>query len=167
MSRTGSAVRQPARDSAASGFTLLELLIVVGIAALGVSLSLPLIGKTKDRTTVKAAAQLMAADLRWLRERAIAFGRETALVLETDRNAYTRQFDSQAANGSPALTRDVPAKARMDFLPVASGGQAVATRSIRFFPDGTSSGGGIELAVDGKRYEVSVSWPFGGIQVRE
>ncbi len=37
--------------------------------------------------------------------------------------------------------------------------------AIRFFPDGTSTGGGVEIARDGRRFLVTVDWLTGRVEI--
>ena len=42
-----------------------------------------------------------------------------------------------------------------------------AIGSIRFYPDGSSSGGGVALVHEGLRYEVLVNWLNGSVSIQE
>src|SRR6266851_4843445 len=37
--------------------------------------------------------------------------------------------------------------------------------AIRFFPDGSSTGGGVALSLGGERYDILVDWLTGGVSV--
>ncbi len=37
--------------------------------------------------------------------------------------------------------------------------------SIRFFPDGTSTGGGVEITRDGRKFLVTVDWLTGRVKI--
>jgi general secretion pathway protein H len=141
-----------------AGFTLVELLVVLVIVALVAMLVTPITGRSSDDAKIKAAARTFAADLRWLRQHAVSQRRETSATIEIMANRYARSVDN--------FTRALPPHAKIVFKP-AIPGQSVADPRIRFFPDGTSTGGQIDLASSARTYQVSVSWPFGHVRYRE
>ena len=40
-----------------------------------------------------------------------------------------------------------------------------ATGAIRFFPDGSSTGGGVGLSLGAERYDIQVDWLTGGVSI--
>lgn len=59
-----------------SGFTLLELMIVIAIIAILAALALPSFTTTLDKQRITGAAEAMLADLRWARAEAIKRNRK-------------------------------------------------------------------------------------------
>lgn len=134
------------------GFTILELLVVLAIMALALALAQPLIGKAADRLRLESAQAALLNALKTTRAAAIIRGTEASLVI--DLNARTFR--------SPALpaTR-LPAKIELA-LKVA--GLETTDRShaeIRFYPDGSSTGGDLTIKLEDRIARVCVYWLTG------
>jgi general secretion pathway protein H len=104
-----------------SGATLLEMLVVLGVLGLITGLVFPSVIHPLQRMTQLQARAALAANLRLARAEAARRGRAVVVDLAGDGGGYG--WDSGAVR--------LPAALRID-------GQ---TRSIRFFADGSSSGG--------------------------
>ena len=156
MSPTGERRYPGPEPGGAAGFTLIELLVVLFVVAAVALLALPRSSRSIDDARLKAGVRMLAADLRWLRQQAIAVQQETSLTLDVAGGRYRRSTD--------AAPRALPADLRLHYAPaLATAGLPV----IRFHPDGTSSGGRIDLLGGGRAFHIAVSWPFGRVQVRE
>lgn len=140
------------------GFTLIEMLIGLTLVSLLLTISIPLVSGDRDDARALAAARLLASDLRWLRQEAIARSRETALRVDLETKRYVREVDG--------VQRALPASYGLAFATVAPRDPAEPAR-IRFKADGTSTGGRLDLTRGNRRYGVEVSWPLGRIRVRE
>ncbi|MBH5400951.1 type II secretion system protein GspH [Bradyrhizobium sp. CNPSo 4010] len=131
---------------------MLELLVVLAIIASGLALAQPLIGRTADRLQLESAQTALLNALKTTRAAAIIRGTEASLVI--DLNARTFQ--------SPALpTTMLPAKIELA-LKVA--GLEATDRShaeIRFYPDGSSTGGDLTLRLDDRIARLCVHWLTG------
>lgn len=134
------------------GFTLLELLVVLAIMALALAVAQPLIGRTADRLRLESAQTALLNALKTTRAAAIIRGTEAALVI--DLNARTFR--------SPALPAAMlPAKVELA-LKVA--GLETTDRShaeIRFYPDGSSTGGDLTLRLEDRVARLCVHWLTG------
>jgi general secretion pathway protein H len=126
-----------------SGFTLLEMIIVLVILGLMLALVVTRGPMHSARLDTEAAARELAGALRLARGRAIAQDRSVSIVL----TPHTYQVD-----GLPQHT--VPAD-------VALAGNA----SIRFAPDGSSSGGTLLVQTPTSRTTIVVSWLTGSVEV--
>jgi general secretion pathway protein H len=142
------------RPHSSAGFTFIELLVVLVIVGLIVHLAPPVMQRNMAHAEAKAVARTLVADLRWLREYAIATRRESRLMVDADARKYARTGDRDAR----ALPRDV----RFKLSPSSDDRD-----EILFFPDGTSSGGLIEFVSGPHLYRVEVSWPFGRVSYHE
>ena len=145
--------RQAAR---AGGFTLIEMLVVLGVLGLAAGL-LALRGPPRSPAAeARVAAVEIAQALRLARARAIAADRPVAFLLDLETRAF-RVGDGEWRRLPPG-----PA-----LLLTAVSGQTLGERlgAISFAPDGSSSGGRIELAVPGRRLQIGVDWLTGRVQV--
>lgn len=140
----------------ARGFTLFEMLAVIlliGIAAAAVSIP---VTQGLASARVNAASGELAAALRWTRAQSIVKGE--SLAMEVDTAAATYHAPGKPVVHLPRDMRVAIASARED--------QANATTGrIRFFPDGSSTGGRITLTRGDRQWHVNVAWLTGAIQV--
>jgi general secretion pathway protein H len=149
MSPTGERARR------AAGFTLIELLVVLGILALVLAVAVPLLPGAADRTALRTAASEIAAGLRETRSLALARGRSAAFTLDTARRAY-RIGEAPAWHGLPGNVATELFTATQEQLDDVTG-------DIRFFPDGSSTGGGIRVAQGQVGNEIRVDWLTGRV----
>ncbi|WP_246155916.1 GspH/FimT family pseudopilin [Thiohalocapsa marina] len=170
------------------GFTLVELLVVLAIAGLLLAVTPPLITAALPGVELKAAARRTAGGLRLAREAAIASGRDAAWVIDIEDNRYRilsggsaenhagDQFSDQSSDqlGDQAAVRSGPPEGRGGRLPAGIDIELVAAAAemqsdrvggIRFFPDGTSTGGRVILKRGDSGYQVGVNWLTGRILI--
>ena len=141
------------RASAASGFTLLELLVALAIVSV-VFGTMVLWRPSAVGARVNAAARGVVATLRLARAEAIARNTET-----------TVSFD--ASSGVIAFSRgkwQLPRGAQLT-LTFAESERTAAGGSLRFYPDGQSSGAEINLRLEGRLARVTVSWLTGEARI--
>ena len=141
------------------GFTLVELLVVLAIAGLLLAVTPPLISSAMPGVELKAAARRTAGALRLAREIAIADGRDAAWVIDIDSNRY--RMDGDHRSGSLPAGLDVELVAAEDEM------QSDSVGAIRFFPDGSSTGGRVILKRGDGGYQVGVNWLTGRILIAD
>jgi len=137
------------------GFTLIELAITLAIAAVIMAVALPMLSGVSARAQFKAAAHEIAAALRATRSRAIVSGQSAALVVDVQGSLY--RID---AAGAP---HRLPEGVRLVLLTITQERRNDNIGAIRFFPDGSSTGGSIRLIENGKHYDVLVDWLTGRV----
>lgn len=151
MSRLSKAGRQ-----SRSGFTLVEMLVVLVIVALTATIAVPLLGASQDGLRLRQASGEMAAALRATRSAAVVRNAATTLLIDVDRRTFESDVVSRRSFAS-----SIEAK-----LTFASGiGLTRFDGGFRFFPDGSSTGGDIMLSLRGNQAKVCVDWLTG--QVRQ
>lgn len=141
------------------GFTLLEILIVLVIGVLLVALVPPLLSGMSGATELRGAARQLAAGLRNARNEAVTRQQEAVLTLDLER----RRFGVTGDPREIALPESVALKlytAQSELLDSATGG-------IRFFPDGSSTGGSITVSGPKLAYRVNVDWLTGAVAIVE
>jgi len=152
------AAAKPHADLNQQGFTLLELLVVLGILALGLALVVPSISGARAGLTVRAAAYQLAGSLREARAAAQAGNVERVLVLDTAQRHYW-------AEGVGAL-RQLPHAVGVELVVPESERIGAAGGRVRFLPDGVSSGARIVLSDGRATAVVSVDWLSGDVRVQ-
>jgi general secretion pathway protein H len=140
----------------ARGFTLVELLVVMAIAAVAMTAVPTLFSAAFPGLEMKSAARRTAATLRLARESAIRRGEETAVLVDLEHHRLTLE-------GYRALSLPDRLSLRLD---AASSELIDAQRgTIRFFPDGSSTGGRLVLSHGGHGYQIGVTWLTGRIEL--
>lgn len=141
-----------------AGFTLIEMIVV--LAVLGVALALVAGYKPpwSRGLGLEAQAAELAGHLRLARSEAIARNEAVALDLDIVGRRY------RVGNAVP---RQLPVDIDMELLIIADERRTPAVGSIRFHPDGSSSGGRIVLADGSKRIAVGVDWLTGRVAVAD
>ncbi len=140
----------------ASGFTLLEMLAVillVGIALAAVSISVTQ-GLASSR--VRAASIELAGALRATRAQAIVHAAEQHFDVDTHANTWSDPQRTAVA---------LPKGMRVTMTSAAADAPNAHTGRIRFFPDGSSTGGRITLYAGERQWHVNVSWLTGEVRV--
>lgn len=147
---------RPDTDPAA-GFTLIEMLAVV--AVLGLVLAL-VAGRAPPRSgaiEAGAAARTVADVLRLARAQAIDRGQAMEVVIDRE----TRRI--AAPDGT---VRSLPPAVMIE--PFALGEHEPRPHlAIRFAPDGSSTGGSVDLLAGGRRTRISAAWLTGKVSVTD
>jgi general secretion pathway protein H len=135
-----------------AGFTLLEALMVLAILGLVAALTLPTLRRPPDMLRLEAATRTLMSALRFSRVEAIARNDDVIVTMHVDRRIL------ESSTGS-AIQIDQDISVEMIFA--AAERRRSAAGAIRFFPDGTSSGGDIILTLNKRRARISVNWLTG------
>ena len=140
------------------GFTLFEVLIVLVLIAVVAGLALSLAPAKPRSAEARYAVDEVANALRQARSRAILENRESVLRIDAGRRAL--RLDS-------GVPRTIPGSA--DIAVYGARSEQVAHRilGIRFFPDGSSTGGQVTLRAGEAAYRVTVEWLTGRVETAE
>jgi general secretion pathway protein H len=138
--------------SPSNGFTLVELMVVMVIIALVMGLVATSISRSISGAESRVAARKLLVALRHTRTQAILKKTETVFLVDTEERSY--QAPGRALVKLPEGMDVLLTTARSELTSEAAGG-------IRFFPDGGSTGGHVELIANGREYRVDVAWLTG------
>jgi general secretion pathway protein H len=144
-------------SDAQRGFTLLEMVCVLGVIAMLSAVLLPLIPRETSRSRLQAYALQAATLLKGDRNAAIR--RQTDVTTLVD--AGTRSIRS----GASAEMIRIPDDVHFDALLPETCHQHAALSTISFFANGMSCGGTIALTRLDTGYEVRVNWLTGRIEI--
>lgn len=137
-----------------TGFSLLEVLVVVTIIA---AISLVLFGMISggmDGLRLRTQAKELAAELRHARAQAIATGTVQRFIV----NPETRTW-----KGAKARSGEIPKNLSVVFTGVRQVQTRKGEGTILFFEDGASTGGRIQLSVEKAAWNVDVAWLTGEV----
>lgn len=138
------------------GFTLFEMLAVIlliGIAAAAVAVSVSR-GLTAQR--VRAASTDLAAALRYTRTQAIVQAKPQVLTLDVRERSY---------NVPGKATHALPEHMRLSVTSAGEDQRDGHLARIRFFPDGSSTGGHVVLSRGARQWRVNVAWLTGAVSI--
>lgn len=139
-----------------AGFTLVELLVVLALAGLMMTAVPALFSASFPGLEMKSVARRTAATLRLARESAIRQGTETTLLVDVE--AHRLDLSGyRSLKVPPRLALQLDAAER-EMLDDRRG-------VIRFFPDGSSTGGRIVVSHGGRGYQVGAIWLTGRIEL--
>jgi len=139
------------------GFTLLELLVVLAIIGLVLALVPGFVLRGQPDFDVDIAARAMADGLRQARSQALVENREQLFALDVEEHLF-RTASMRAPVQMDRAIELTFQTARSELLSESIG-------QIRFFPDGSSTGGRIGLSLAGRQAEVTVDWLTGLVSV--
>lgn len=142
-----------------TGFTLLELLLVLVIAASGYALVVRFTSGGVSGAELKSAARAVAAGLRDARGTAIATQESTALTLDLEKRSMEV--------GGGRRPRSLPQRLELKLYTAQSEIVDEKHGAIRFFPDGSSTGGRVTLAAGERTLLVDVDWLTGRVSIKE
>lgn len=139
------------------GFTLIELLVVMTILTLVLVIVPPMFSSSLTTASLKGAARDVAAGLRRARSEAITRNQEIGFRLDLDANSYSI--------GGEQTSLSLPADIELVLFTAVSERTGETTGAIRFFPDGSSTGGGITLTDEDRKFDVMVDWLTGRVTI--
>ncbi len=141
------------------GFTLLEMLLVLVIAAAGYALAVRFTSGGISGAELKSATRAVAAGLRDARGTAIARQDTATLTLDVER----RSFEVSGAGRA----RSLPERLELKLYTAQSEIVDEKRGAIRFYPDGSSTGGRITVASGERKFLVDVDWLTGRVSIKE
>jgi general secretion pathway protein H len=140
------------------GFTLIEVLVVMVLIGLILGVVAPYLPAVLPGVELRTTTRELAGALRHARSQALLQG-ESALVVDLEQRRY-------ALDGGSRM-HHVPERVALTLVTAESEQRGDAAGAIRFFGDGSSTGGRVTLS-DGRRsFHVDVDWITGRVSVHE
>jgi len=119
-----------------NGFTLMELLIAIGMMAILMGMALPSFVSWRENMKYRQAASGLVALMREAKRSAISTNREQRIALNVANNSYQHQVGDRAANSTD--TGWTPASQNISWISLPDGvGIQTAFNRLQFNPNGT------------------------------
>jgi general secretion pathway protein H len=152
MSQAGN---NPPKSHGSAGFTLFEVLAVLVVMTLAASAISTLFRGPSSGAQLKTESLVAASRLRDIRSGAMISGMDRVAVIDV------AQRTIEFGNGIPPLlfSRSID----LDVVAADSERRSPSSAAIRFFPNGSSTGGTINLKSKGNAYEIRVNWLTGRV----
>ncbi|MEM7251180.1 MAG: GspH/FimT family protein [Pseudomonadota bacterium] len=138
------------------GFTLFELLIVLVLLALALGIVVPSLGGGSATELRSAAADLSSA-LRKVRAEAMTRNRSVVLTLDVERKAIRI--------GDTPSERRLPQGVEYELFTADTERTGDTSGRVRFFPNGSSTGGRVTVSVGERSLLVDIDWFTGRVRV--
>ena len=153
--------RQQHARPPASGFSLLEMMLVLVLVAAATLLAVSALGGGMQGMQLRSGAKDLAAQFRFARAVAISSGQPQDVVVDPQGRRW------QGAKGRSGNLPDggeiVFTGARAEQF--ARGPVETGKGVVRFFPDGAATGGRVRLLANGAGWDVDVGWLTGEVRV--
>ncbi|MBS3963123.1 MAG: GspH/FimT family pseudopilin [Methylomonas sp.] len=146
-------------SAASQGFTLLELLIVLAISVLGFAAISISLSSGQHGTQLQIAAQDIASALRYARGQALLSNSAVGVTIDLADNHYRIDHHPKIF----ALAPEIAVSLVVAEEELVAGQQA----SIRFFADGSSTGGRITLEWGKQLRRIDVNWITGRVTISD
>lgn len=140
------------------GFSLLEMIAVLVLIAIAVTVASVSVSKSLGSAKIKAASRDLVAALRYTRGQAIVKGEQKTLDVDLEAMSYT-------VPGKDPVK--FPDKIEVKLLTAQNEQINERAGRIRFYPDGSSTGGHISVISGAREWRVNVGWLTGEVDLEE
>ncbi len=144
--------------SSSLGFTLIEILLTLVIAAAITAISATAYSRLSSSAALKATSQDILVTLRRARISAIAKSEEVAFSVDNKKRIYYVVGSNRQRFLDSSLDLQIFSAKGLSTNKNIS--------QIRFAPDGSSSGGEIKISNGKKVYSIVVEWLSGKVEIR-
>lgn len=139
----------------ARGFTLVELVVALAVAALMLATAPAALSRAYETMEYRSTVRQMLAALKSARLAAMQGGSGVAFVLDLDAHRF---------GAGDKLARDIPEGLSVAMVLANTEVAAGASGRIRFYPDGSATGGAIDIVrPSGSGVRLSVDWLLGRV----
>ncbi len=142
------------------GFSLIELLLVIVIIGIMITVVASNAGSGNQPTVLKSASREIASAIRYARGVAMTNRKESIFQFDLEENTYQMTDKNKIFK----LSKDIEVTLDVAQSQIQDDGSAGA---IRFFPDGSSTGGRITLEIADMKRQLDINWLTGQVEISE
>jgi len=138
---------------------MLELIVVLAVIGLVAAFAVPSVFAGRVTAEIKTASKAVVDGLRRARTLAVYQGREVPFVMDVEGKRF------RVAGGKPV---DLPARISFAMRTAADEVLNDAQGAIRFFPDGSSTGGRVDVYPAGREdraTRIAIDWLTGRVTI--
>ncbi|MEO8672536.1 MAG: GspH/FimT family pseudopilin [Tahibacter sp.] len=141
-----------------SGFSLLEMLAVLVLIAIAITAVSVNVGRSLEGAKLQAVSRDLVAALRYTRGQAIVKGEQKTFEVDLENMSYQ-------APGKDAVK--FPDKVEVKLLTAQNELSNDRAGHIRFYADGSSTGGHVSLIAGAREWRINVGWLTGEVALEE
>ncbi|MDQ3159785.1 MAG: GspH/FimT family pseudopilin [Pseudomonadota bacterium] len=146
----------------ASGFSLLEMILVMALIAGASLLAVAALSGGMQGRELRAGAKDVAAQMRFARAVAISSGEPQDVIIDPTARRW---------QGAKGRSGTLPESGEIVFTGARAsqfepGTQRAGQGTVRFFPDGAATGGRVRMLSNGAGWDVDVGWLTGEVRVK-
>ena len=137
---------------------MLELMVVLVILMLAYSLASPVISNFGSGDW-RASTRTIAAALKRTRNVAISTRQEVPLTFNLEERTLTLQSEPKPIQ--------LPAKLDLQLYTVEKELTSEKVAAVRFYPDGSSTGGRVTIGTGERKFEIDIDWLTGRVHINQ
>lgn len=138
---------------------MIEMMIVMVIVALGFAVIAANFSSGQDGAKIKAAARDIVSALRFARGEALMNHEQTTVDFNLEDNTYTVSHRDKVYS--------IPEGIEVSVVTAESELTGQAQGAIRFFADGSSTGGRVTLARETAKWQIDINWLTGAAELSD
>jgi len=127
-------------------------IVILGFSVIGLNIS-----SGNDATAHQTAARDLVSALRFAKGQALISHEETTISIDLNENTYT------VSDRDKVFT--IPDTIALTVVTAQDEMEGAGLAKIRFFPDGSSSGGRIKLEKNSVNWQIDINWLTGQIEL--
>lgn len=136
----------------------MELLVVLVLMSAMLALVPPMFDRGLSATGLNAIAREMMAAMRYARSTAVSHRQTIAFTLDLEQNLYR-------VEGRRAVA--LPESLQLELVTAASELHGSGVGAVKFYPDGSASGGSVTLVAEARQLRLDVDWLSGRVSLHE
>jgi len=150
--------KEKSRNNLESGITLLEMIVVLAIISISLIIVAPNFKTSNRNATSQHKVKEIITLISDTRNQAIRKNKESVFFIDIENKQYW--------SSSAVLKKNIPTYFEIKILAADKEYLDEVTGGIRFYPDGSSTGGTISLKGNNEIQQINIDWLTGHTKLR-